>query len=149
MKYVLVATVVFGGDFFLKKHIEEQRAFQEETELLGGKIIVKKCHNKGMALNYLEKSPKLVKNISGIIFLIIGILWYLCFKKKKNLGIMLALSLLVGGGASNLFDRVTKGYVVDYFSFRTPWKKLNQVVFNISDLCIFLGGLLLVLFGRD
>ncbi|MFG6383068.1 MAG: signal peptidase II [Lachnospiraceae bacterium] len=149
MKYILVATTIFAGDFFLKKHIEEQRDFKEETKLFSGKVTVRKCHNRGMALNYLEKCPKLVKNISGIIFLMIGILWYLCFKKKKNLGIMLAFSLIVGGGASNFFDRVTKGYVIDYVSFQTPWKKLNHVVFNISDLCIFLGSLLLVLFGRD
>ena len=62
---------------------------------------------------------------------------------------MLGLSLAIGGGANNFYDRAKRGYVVDYFSFRTPWKRLNQMIFNLSDLCIFLGSLLIVLFGKD
>jgi len=55
--------------------------------------------------------------------------------------VLLGLSLLLGGGGSNLYDRITKGYVVDYFSFRTPWRWLNRIVFNISDFCIFFGSI--------
>ncbi|MFV0344120.1 MAG: signal peptidase II, partial [Anaerocolumna sp.] len=34
-----------------------------------------------------------------------------------------------------------KGYVVDYFSFK--W--LKKIVFNISDICIFIGGALITI----
>ena len=148
MKYAAVAVTVFAGDFFLKKHMEEQRDLKEQTEICGGRIVVRKYHNEGVALNFLEKRPELVKKICGTILLVLGILWFLLLRRKENPGILLGLSLLVGGGASNLYDRLTKGYVVDYFSFRTPWKKFNQIIFNLSDMCIFLGGILVVLFGK-
>ena len=43
-------------------------------------------------------------------------------------------------------DRLTRGYVVDYFSFNVKWEKLRRLVFNISDFFI-LGGTLLSLVG--
>lgn len=148
MKYAVVAAVLFAGDFFLKEYIEKQEDEKKETEICRGRVVVKKYHNKGAALNFMEKWPEIVKGISGAILLFLGILWCLLLRKKEHPMVLLGLSLLLGGGAGNLYDRTVRGYVVDYFSFRTPWKKLNQVVFNLSDLFIFLGSLLVVLFGR-
>ena len=55
------------------------------------------------------------------------------------------LSLLLGGAFSNTYDRLKRKYVVDYVSFGVKWKKLRQVVFNISDFCIITGALLAIL----
>lgn len=148
MKYAVVAATVFAGDFFLKKHVEEHRDMKEQTEICGGRIVVRKYHNGGVALNFMENRPDLVRKICGSVLLVLGIIWFLLLRKKDNPGVLLGLSLLVGGGASNLYDRLARGYVVDYFSFRTPWKKFNQIIFNISDMCIFLGGILVVLFEK-
>ena len=35
--------------------------------------------------------------------------------------------------------------VRDYFSFRSKWRRFSRLVFNLSDICIFLGGLLALL----
>lgn len=149
MNYAVVAATVFAGDFFLKEHMEKQRDLKEETEICRGRVRIKKYYNKGAALNFMEQRPEIVKKTCGVILVFLGILWYLLLRKKANPGLMLGLSLAIGGGANNFYDRVKRGYVVDYFSFRTPWKRLNQMIFNLSDLCIFLGSLLLVLFGKD
>ena len=53
----------------------------------------------------------------------------------------LALTLTLAGGVSNLYDRMKRGYVVDYFSFQ--WKALKKVVFNLGDLFIFAGAFLM------
>ncbi|MCI8483900.1 MAG: signal peptidase II [Lachnospiraceae bacterium] len=148
MKYAAVAAAIFAGDFFLKECIEKQEEEKQETEICRGRVILKRYHNKGAALNFMEKQPGVVRAVSGAIVLFVGIFWYLLLQKKENPMVLLGLSLLLGGGAGNFYDRTARGYVVDYFSFCTPWKKLNQVVFNLSDLCIFLGSLLVVLFGR-
>ncbi len=148
MKYAAVAATVFAGDFFLKKHMEE-RGFQEETQICRGKIVLKKYHNKGAALNFLEQKPGTVKKTCGALLLVLGVLWYVLLCRKANPCLLLGLSLVLGGGANNFYDRVKRGYVVDYFSFRTPNKKLNRIIFNISDMCIFLGALLLALFGKE
>ena len=53
----------------------------------------------------------------------------------------LGASFLLGGAASNLYDRLNRGYVVDYFSIRC--KYLEKVVFNLGDFFIFAGSALI------
>lgn len=61
------------------------------------------------------------------------------FKQGKQL-FSLGMALILGGGASNLFDRVKRGYVVDYLGL----PKIKNIVFNLSDLFIFLGSILIL-----
>lgn len=143
MKYAAVAAAVFAGDFFLKKQSEKRKDWNER-EICRGRIVLKKYHNRGAALNFMEGRPGLLKKISFGMLLVLGILWYLFWRKKENPAVLLGLSLAIGGGANNFYDRLKRGYVVDYFSFRTPWNWLNQIIFNISDLCIFIGTLIAV-----
>lgn len=147
MVYAGIVAVLFAGDFFLKKQVDKKIEKEEKKEICNGKIVVRKYYNKGGALNFMEKSPKVLRTVCGGIILVLGVLWYLLLRNKKNPGILLGISMILGGGASNLYDRITKGHVVDYFSFRSPWERLNRVVFNISDMFIFLGSILMVIFG--
>ena len=48
-----------------------------------------------------------------------------------------ALALLVGGAVGNLYDRVTYGFVVDFFLFH--FGTFDFPVFNIADIIIDLG----------
>lgn len=147
MVYAGIVAVLFAGDFFLKRQVDKRIEKEERKEICNGKIIVRKYYNKGAALNFMEKSPKVLRTVCGGMILMLGIIWYLLLRNKKNPAVLLGISMILGGGASNLYDRITKGHVVDYFSFRTPWERLNRVVFNISDMFIFLGSILMVIFG--
>ncbi len=51
----------------------------------------------------------------------------------------IGLSMVLGGAISNLYDRLVKGYVVDYFSIE--FKRLKNVIFNLGDIFVFLGSL--------
>ena len=52
-------------------------------------------------------------------------------QKVQKLGI----AIILGGAISNLYDRVVRRYVVDYFSIQCG--KLKGVVFNLGDIfCI-------------
>ena len=64
--------------------------------------------------------------------------------KKGNLADKIALSVTLGGAVSNLYDRLVRDYVVDYFSIQCG--RLKRVVFNLGDMFIFFGaGMMLVL----
>ena len=52
-------------------------------------------------------------------------------------------ALILGGAASNISDHWRRGYVVDYLKFAL--KPLRNVVFNISDFCIFIGSFLILI----
>ena len=66
--------------------------------------------------------------------------------KKPCCRRMLGAGLLLGGSLANLFDRIFRGSVTDYLRFPTlPWKKIRTLVFNLADLCIFFGTVLVLL----
>lgn len=148
MIFAVIVLVVFFGDFLLKKYIETHMEPGKSREICGGRLLLRRYHNYGAALNFLEKRPGLVRNFCGMLLMALGVVWFLLLRKKDNPAVLLGISLLLGGGGSNLYDRIARGYVVDYFSFRTPWKRLNQIVFNISDFCIFLGAVLAAVAGK-
>ena len=56
------------------------------------------------------------------------------------------VALMLGGAVSNTYDRVKRRYVVDYLAIRTPHKKLTDITFNLADLAI-VGGALVMLIG--
>lgn len=68
------------------------------------------------------------------------------FKKigEHQWGLMLALSLVIGGAVGNLIDRLRFGYVVDFLLFH--WKYVYQFpAFNVADMAISIGiGILLL-----
>jgi signal peptidase II len=61
-------------------------------------------------------------------------------QKGKKL-LKLGAAFMLGGAASNVYDRVKRGFVVDYFSFSF----FNKVVFNISDFFIFIGSIIVAI----
>lgn len=141
MFYMALILLIFFTDLKVKKYIEENKEMHKSEEILNGKIILERYHNKGAMLNFLEHNVHLVKIISLSLFGILLLFFAFLLPKKDNRILKLALSFILGGAFSNIYDRVKKGYVVDYFSF----KFLRKVVFNISDICIFIGSFIIAL----
>lgn len=147
MIFIIIMLSVFLGDLLLKKYVEANLPEGEEKSVLGGKILIRKVHNSGIAMGGLSEHPLLIRR--GTLGLIGGILVYfisLLFR-KGNAGRKTGLSLLLGGAMCNWYDRLHQGYVTDYFSFQVKWERLKRVVFNLSDICIFIGTVLFC-FGK-
>lgn len=132
-------------DLIIKEKIEEQDAapFPRDMEGTGGRIRLYRNHNEGFCFGLLKKNQKLVRGVP-LVFTSAsaGILLWLMARKGRFVD-RLGFTLVTAGALSNLFDRLKRGYVVDYFSFKVKW--LEKVVFNIGDICILAGALLLTL----
>lgn len=98
------------------------------------------CHNDGAAWSILS-DKKILIIILTIIAIIIIYHFIYCFKKNNRNN--LAFGLLIGGLAGNLVDRVVLGYVVDFFDIYIF--KYDFPVFNIADICIVFGVILLII----
>lgn len=131
---------IFLGDGFIKKYIEENKRFHQTEDILGGKITIRKYHNHGAMLNFMEDKPEWVLRFSFVGAVITGIYFLKLLLQKTNCFVKTGMVLLLGGGLSNLYDRLKKGYVVDYFTVN--YGKLKKVIFNLSDIMIFFGGFL-------
>ena len=73
-----------------------------------------------------------------------GILTWLLCRDEGRKADRIGFALITAGGLSNLYDRLKRGYVVDYFSIRC--KYLEKVVFNLGDFFIFAGSALIAAF---
>lgn len=147
MIFVVILLSVFLLDLLLKKYVEAKLGEGEEYSLAGGRILVHKLHNDGLAFGLLADRPRLIQrmNLGLLAGTFVYFVWLLCHpgEKAKKAGV----SLVLGGGLCNWFDRFHQGFVTDYFSFSCRWQKLKRVVFNLSDICIFVGSLLYLFSG--
>lgn len=149
MVYILVAAAIFAADFFIKKYIDKKRKLGEQSTILGERIIVRKYYNKGAIFDSLEKRPALVRILCGSVLVLVCGAFFLLLREKGKHGLKLGLAMIIGGGASNFYDRIAKGHVVDYFSVKSRFPKLQKIIFNISDWFIFLGTVLMLLFHKE
>lgn len=145
MFYVALAVLIVILEWKLKNYIEAVYDFSKQEFILKNKIRIRKYHNHGAFLNLMEKKKKILHLISVIFTFVICIFFFITLFHKGNRILKLGLAFLLGGAFSNTYDRLSRSYVVDYFSFCSPFPKLNRVVFNISDFCILIGTLLTVL----
>lgn len=139
MIYLAVVSVIFIGELFLKSYIEKHQTEETDTPILKGKIIIRKYHNKGAFLNAGQKHTGLVAAVSLLFTAMMLAVFLGTLTRRGNVLLKAGLSILLGGAFSNTYDRVRRGYVVDYFSFSSKSAHMQGIVFNISDFCIAIG----------
>lgn len=142
-RYMALAAGVCALDQAVKHTIETEPAdnFPRELPHTAGLVELRRVHNDGFAMGRLAEHPELVRMLpltitSGLV----GVLMALCAAVKGQRLRKLGLALVIGGGASNLLDRLRKGYVVDYLLVRAG--ALKKAVLNIGDIAIGVGGAL-------
>lgn len=143
MGYIVLIFSIVLAERVVKQYIEKNRELGKESSLFKNNIIVEKYHNMGVALNIFEKHVALVKVITGTMIGLLLVALGMVLKTKKNTLMKIGLSLILGGAISNWIDRLEKGYVVDYFRINKG-KKLKNIVFNMADICVFIGGLFVI-----
>lgn len=133
MVYWIIIMLTFFLDQLTKAKAEN--VFVENpVNLLGGILSLTYVQNRGGAFSILEGKRKFFIIVSIVLILF---LCYMIFKSTNNL-YKFSFSLIVGGAMGNLFDRVAKGYVVDFIDIKVI------PVFNLADFFITCGVLLLI-----
>lgn len=106
--------------------------------IIGDVISITYVVNTGGLFGFLQDYPTFFTIASGV--LIIGIYFYTkrarCHPAEKFLW-----SMILGGATGNLFDRLLWGGVIDFLDI--GYKSFRWPVFNVADIFIFVGVLLL------
>jgi signal peptidase II len=102
------------------------------------------AQNTGVAFSLLNEHPTL------LIFLTLGLLGYLAWTSRQldwsRRVVQIACAMVAAGAVGNLFDRITRGSVIDFISVH--WQnKYYWPTFNIADIGICVGLGLLLFFG--
>lgn len=126
-------------DQYVKEQVEERFCTGDEKKIAGSRIVWRRVENRGFALNLLDARPELVQKSSLAAVLLSGAYSGAVFLRKGHFFQKTGAMLLLGGALSNLYDRIWRGYVVDYIGFRTKWKQLTEITYNLGDFFIFSG----------
>lgn len=145
MQYVLMILSIFTSELFLKDYIEAKVSENSEKKALHDTIILTKHHNRGAVLNIGEKRPKIVLWLSAVLTALATVLFLCSLGLVGKRLLKWGFTFLLGGAFSNTYDRLRRGYVVDYFRLNVPMKRIRNLIFNLSDFCIMLGAALMVL----
>lgn len=94
--------------------------------------------NTGMAFGFNSGNTKNIFLSLIVIFIIISFIRNQ--KEQLEPKVLIAISMALGGGISNIIDRIFRGGVLDFI------KILFIPNFNIADLCICIGWILIVVF---
>ncbi len=95
--------------------------------------------NRGVAFGLFQDGTVFFAVTTGIVIIVAAIFLVKNYKKSKLFSI--ALSLIIGGGLGNLFERVYYGYVTDYLSL-----SFFPPICNFADYCITAGTVCLVVY---
>lgn len=139
MIFIGIIIAIVAVESVIKQVREQNGTEGERKPVLGGKLYVTKYHNHGAFLNLGQKRPEFIKGLSAGLCLACSILFVLTMGMKGKALLKAGLSVLLGGAFSNTYDRLVRGYVVDYFGFNVKNEKIRNIVFNISDFCIMIG----------
>ena len=82
----------------------------------------------------------------GCGVLLLGLVGWAALRRGVPLSTALSAALIVGGGAGNLVDRIQQGRVVDFLNLGAFG--LRTGIFNVADVAITTGVILLVLLPR-
>lgn len=97
--------------------------------------------NPGMSFGLLADHRWVFLTLSTVG--ILALFAYLIYIKGQDRLLSVSLALVIGGGIGNMFDRLTLGYVVDFFDVRlfSFWKW----IFNLADACVCVGAAMMIL----
>lgn len=112
----------------------------DTVPIIKGVIHFTYVENRGAAFGMLKDHRWVFISISSVV--IAAIIAYLFLGHADSRLMEVSLCLLAAGGLSNMIDRVSLGYVVDFIDFRL----INFAVFNVADSCVCIGAGLMVLY---
>ena len=137
-----VAGTVATTDHYLKGKFDRELPTDSSKGIKKGHLVLRKLHNKGGFLGFGEKYSKEMIGVSifGTAISFFSLLGA-CARRGRFFE-KAGYAFILGGAASNTYDRVKKGYVIDYASLDVKPKKIKNIVFNLSDVFIFFGSIL-------
>ncbi len=113
----------------------------------GGIMTLSYAENRGAMLSLgagLPEHTRFLLFTAGVAILLAGIAGFLLFSPGLTRSRVTALSLILAGGGSNLFDRLLhNGRVVDFVTLGADG--IRTGIFNLADLTIIAGASLLVI----
>ncbi len=154
-KYGHIAIILFiillnvGCDQATKQMAQRNLEYGKTHSYMSDTFRLLYVENKGAFLSMGEDLPEFMHLLLLKVFpfIMLGILFfYTLFSKNLERGQAIAFAFIIGGGMSNLYDRLlNSGSVVDFMNLGIG--NLRTGIFNFADVSIMLGMGLFIFFS--
>ncbi|MPW24910.1 signal peptidase II [Alkalibaculum sp. M08DMB] len=142
MVYILIICLIVSLDLGSKKYVAQ---FFREKEInikrIYKSLYFTLVYNEGAFLGLLSKKKLLLKFIISITIFFLYAVFIFEILQDNDPKLKLFLSFVLGGATGNYIDRIKNDRVTDFIFFK--FKGLP--VFNIADIFIFIGAILLII----
>ena len=138
--------LVFVFDQVSKSAVSSWLPYRESRSVIDGFFNLVHVRNTGMAFSlFADSAPWFREGVlpvaqAAIIVVILVFLWRIGDSARLS---RVALALVLGGAAGNLYDRLLHGYVTDFLDFYVA--SYHWPAFNVADSAITTGAGLLIL----
>lgn len=139
MGYIILSIFIFILDIMTKMVADLNLKQIGTIPLIQDIFHLTYVENKGIAFGMFAEERLLFILVSIVVLVILSVLYTKTQPRTKWLKV--GTSFIYGGAIGNLMERMAKGYVVDFFDFRL----INFPVFNIADIAICVGAVMLVI----
>src|SRR5215475_6838821 len=146
LRWLILTLFIVVADRITKALIEARTTEGWHHELIRNFIYLVHSKNPGIAFSIFANSQSHFLHFGLIVLSILfvaALAWLLLTSKSATWRSLAGLSLLIGGAAGNLTDRIIHGAVTDFLeiwfgSYRYP-------AFNVADSAITIGAILVLL----
>ena len=135
----LISAALVAVDQLVKYFVRQGIPLHTAVDFLPG-LSLTYVQNTGAAFSLFHEHTWLLTLLSGVVS--VALVAALARKIFPHWWGMLALALLLGGAVGNFIDRLLLGFVTDMFA--TTW--INFPVFNVADMGVVIGGVLLCIY---
>ena len=136
MKTAFSALTAFSACAAARWYLD--RSSRAGADLAGGRVRLRGLGKRGAAFGLPIPAQALPPASAAAL----ALLW--ARRRRCPLG----TGLVLGGGLSNLYERLRHGRVYDYLQFPRAPRPLDRYVWNLADLCVLTGGALCLWRGR-
>lgn len=146
LRWLFLTLIIIVADRATKALIEARTTEGWHHELVHNFIYLVHSKNPGIAFSMFANSQSHLLHFGLIVLSLVfiaALAWLLLTSKSVTWRSLAGLSLLIGGAAGNLTDRLVHGAVTDFFevwlgTYRYP-------AFNVADSAITIGAILVLL----
>lgn len=135
-----IVLVVILIDQLTKGYINRNFDYSRKVVVIEDFFNIVHVRNTGAAWSILQNNKVILIGVNSIILILTAIFML----RSVNTTLTISLALIIGGGLGNLIDRIFRGSVIDFFEFKIFG--YNFPVFNVADMCVVSGSILLAIF---
>lgn len=141
---LILASLDQASKYYIINHISQGEITSVFSKMgLGLNLVL--THNMGVAFGMFSKASSrwILASLVALISIILFVWLIRLVKSNQEKLSQLSLVLILGGALGNLYDRIFRGYVVDFID--VYFNNYHWYTFNLADCFVTIGAIILII----